>query len=212
MANKENREKNRQSSLRQKNEQNFQLVCKKLLPFSPIAIGVIVFTLLLFFVPWTNIYNTDIYGSEVSVSGWSYLIASITGHYASVSSVYGDLAVPFYYYAESYVVSLGTWTLLAGIALILSLAVQIVATARKSPVLHIPSAVLSILAAVFLIIAFASALSMKNSDILPIFCSGNPACSIRSSAIAPALFAIGAAVLSIFASIRYLKAYKLTKE
>lgn len=201
----------RQQSEQMRKQKQFDQTCRKLNPWGWLALGLIGVALLFCFFDWTDIYNTDIVGTEVEVNGWSYAIAGLTHNYSSTASVYGDMAVPFYYYATSWVETLGLLTVLAVALALVSAAVQIVGGVRKTLMLNVVTAVLNLAAAVLLTACFATALSMSGSDILPVYCSGNPACSIRSFAILPALAAYGAAAVSGITAAMYLKAKKLLK-
>lgn len=187
----------------------YEATCAKLLPFSIVGIALSVAVILLFFVHWATIYNTSIGGNEVQISGFNTFFAAITGGYSKTDSLYGDMAVPFYYYAKSYCQASGIFTILAFIVSVLGLFLQVLATKLHS--LHISVVFLNGLAFLLLLACFIVSLSMANSDILPIYCSGNTACSIRSYAILPALCALASCVLSVFNTIKYAEAEKILK-
>ena len=54
-----------------------------------------------------------------------------------------------------------------------------------------------------------SSLALNGSQILPVYCSGNPACSIRSDGWFPLLSGVAALPLSVIATIRYRAARRL---
>ena len=62
---------------------------------------------------------------------------------------------------------------------------------------------------ILLIGCLIAALSLNGSQILPIYCSGNPACSIRSDGWFPLLSGVAALTLSVIATIRYRAARRL---
>ncbi len=183
----------------------------KLKPFAAIAVAILVAVLLLFFVNWAYVYNTDIPGTEVSFSGWSAAVSGITRDFMSTSSIYGDLAVPFYYYAQSYCTRLSTLTLIALLVIVVTLVLQIVAFVKKNYNMNLIAAVTGLVCAVLLFICNQTALSMKNGDILTIYCQGNPACSIRSMAFVPAIFMLVAVAVNVFICIRVMQARKALK-
>ena len=61
------------------------------------------------------------------------------------------------------------------------------------------------------IASFIVALSMKNGTILSRYCSGNPACSIKSLIIIPALLALISSLPSAIACKKYFAVKKLLK-
>ena len=48
-----------------------------------------------------------------------------------------------------------------------------------------------------------SSLALNGSQILPVYCSGNPACSIRSDAYFPLIAAFAALTVAIVAAVKY---------
>ena len=203
MASREQRDEIRRQNMQRNKEKAFQASCATLKPFPIIAACVLVLAVLLMLVPFAEVYNTDINGPEVKVSGWSFAIAAVTGGYSSVSSVYGDMAVPFFYYAESYCLSLAPVALISLILLLVGIVLEIVARVKQAPVLNCAAAAVCVVAAILLIVCTSIARGMNNSDILPYYCQGNPACSIRSYAAFPAIIALVAAGLNILASVKY---------
>ncbi|MBQ1492435.1 MAG: hypothetical protein IIZ39_10805, partial [Blautia sp.] len=155
-----------------------------------------------------QIYNTDIPGVEVTTNGFSFLAAAVTGDYTSTGAIYKDLAVPFNYYAESWCFRMGLATLAAGITLLIALLAQLVTLLGKVYMLNLLSAVAGLLSGISLLVVFFIGTTMKNSDILPIYCSGNPACSIHTYAIVPAIALLLMGILNLPAFFSYTKAEK----
>ena len=62
-----------------------------------------------FFFGWCYVYNTS-YGVEVNCSGWNFICMSFSWNFKSTNTVFGDIAVPFYYYAKYYVIVLEVMT------------------------------------------------------------------------------------------------------
>ena len=172
----------------------------------------LVLLLLLLFVNFADVYNTtEGVGVEVKVSGWSFIMSALTGQYESPNAIYGDLAMPFYYDAAQWCETVATFALLSLVVILFNIAVQIIAVVKKMYVLNVASAILSVVTAVLLIVCFAEGLAMKDGTILSRYCSGNPACSIRSYAIVPAIFSLGGCVLSVFTTVKHFKASSLLK-
>ena len=164
--------------------------------------------LALFLVPWAEIYNTDIAGVEVTTHGFSFLAAAITRSFTSTAAIYKDLAVPFYYYAQSWCISIAWATLAAFLGLLVGLIAQVLTVTIKAYACSLICAIGGILGSIGLLIAFILGRSMSTSDILPIYCSGNPACSIHSYAFVPAIPLLIAGVLGLIAYVSYAKAAK----
>ena len=210
MANKKRRNEIQQAHQRKIQGQKYDAAVKKIRIFPIIAIGISVLVLALLFVTFANIYNSAV-GVEVKVSGWSFAIAGLTGKFTSPDAVYGDLAHPFYTFAAKWCESIATLTLVAAILVLVMIIVAVVSIIRQNYALNLISAVLSLAVFVLLIVCYVKGVDMVHSDIIPIYCSGNPLCSIQSYAIFPALFALGVVPVSIIAAIKYFIARKLLK-
>ena len=208
MASREQRDELRRANMQQRKEKDFKAATAKLNPYPILALCLLGIALLLMFTAFAEVYNTDINGPEVKVSGFSFAIAGITRQFSSAASVYGDIAVPFYYYAESYTVNLATMALIAFVLLAAGIVMQVLARVKGAQ-LNIAAAAVSILAAVLFFVCLGIANSMTGSDILPYYCSSNPACSIRSYAVFPAILALLAAGFNIFAVVKYFQVKKL---
>ena len=199
----------------QKKEAEYKAATDRLPILSWCALAAIALALLLFFASWAHVYNTDMNdgagGWEVSVDGWACLAAGVTHDYTSSSPVYKDMAVPFYYYAPGSVETLCLLTLAAFVAAAVSLILQLAASMGKRHGLLLPAGVACAAGGALLAACFASALSMSGSDILPLYCSYNPACSIQSQAVLPAVCMLGGAALNISAALQYKKARAIIK-
>ena len=203
MANKKERE---QRLLEEKNKQ-IASTQNKTLKFHGIMIALCAACLLCFFFNFAEVYNTAV-GTEVKVSGWSFFSAAISGNFSSTGASYGDIAVPFYYYAKSYTTIVGTLSVVCVFLLILTLLVNIAVLATRSHSLTFLSLILSILSAILLLASYIVALLMKNAQILTIYCSNNPACSIRSYAIIPCLLAVAYCAVSALTCGKLIRAKK----
>ena len=215
MANKKYKEMNMQKEqerIRKEKEERFTKTCnKELTKFPIIAMVGLAVLLLLFFVDWAYIYNTDIGGKEVSISGFNCLFSGLTGNYTSSDSIYGDMAIPFNYYASAQCENLSIMTLISAVILLILLVCQLVTVITKQHMLNILCAIISVLLSIMLIVCFSMALGMKDSKILPIYCGGNPACSIKSYTIIPAIVALGLTALHGFATYKYYSLRTLLK-
>ena len=179
----------------------------KFLRFYMLAIGILAVIVICYFLNWVYVYNSD-YGIEVKASGFSFIAAALSGKYYSADKIYGDLAMPFYYYAESSCETLGAVTLTAFILIILTIIVLIIAIITKLQGFSFVSVALSLTSSIMLIVTFIVALGMKNDKILSVYCGGNPKCTIGSSAVLPAVLAICATAVQWFAARKLNKIYK----
>lgn len=192
MANKKEREKRMREDLLAK----YKNSRKNNLSLYVWAIAVLVAAILCYLLNWVYVDNSD-FGIEVKASGLSFIAAALTGKYSSTSAIYGDLAVPFYYYGAESCKTLGALTLAAIALNFASAAVLIVTRATKLQELSIISVLTTIASCVLLFAAFVVALNMKNDKILSTYCGGNPKCSIGSFALVAALVTGIAAAMQI---------------
>lgn len=199
MANKREKALREQENLKKK----YQEQSKKILPLYIIAIVVGAAALSFYFFTWAAVDNTA-FGIEVKVSGFSFAIATLTGKFSATGGVYGDVGVPFYYYAESQTVWVGILAFVSLIALLVSIGFVVATLATKNQKLAYASAPIAILSAIAAIVAFFVALSMNGSQILPIYCAGNPKCSIVSYAIVTFLPIAAFAAVQCYALIKFI--------
>ena len=73
---------------------------KKVIAESGIIVGAVL--LLCYFFGFSYVWNTG-YGAEVTVNGWNYIIACLSWKFKATGAAYGDIAIPFNYYAKYYV-------------------------------------------------------------------------------------------------------------
>lgn len=140
------------------------------------------------------------------MSGFNTFFAALTGKYSSAEKIYGDMAVPFYYYAKSYCETLGFLTVAAVSVMILTIILLIISVIKKTYRLNLIVCISFVAETVLLIVCFSVALSMNGSRILHGYCNDNPACSIRSYAIIPAVIALIGAIVSAIPAVRYYRA------
>ena len=202
------REKRRYEDLKRAREEQYKSALSRL---SPLLLSVFLLSILLlalFFCDLSYIHNTDV-GREVSVSVWSYALATVSGSFSSPAAVFGDIAVPFYYYAETGTVLTGILSLVLVIAaLALTVLSAVVFFKRKYDLL--PLLLFAAGVTVLLLVgSLISSLSLNSSQILPIYCSGNPACSIRSDAYFPLIAAFAALAVTVIAAVKYHSAHDI---
>ena len=202
------REKRRYEDLKRAREEQYKHALSRL---SPLLLSVFLLSILLlalFFCDLSYIHNTDV-GREVSVSVWSYALATVSGSFSSPAAVFGDIAVPFYYYAETGTVLTGILSLVLVIAaLALAVLSAVVFLRRKYDLL--PLLLFAAGVTVLLLVgSLISSLALNGSQILPVYCSGNPACSIRSDAYFPLLAAIAMLTVAIVAAVKYHSAHDI---
>lgn len=202
------REKRRYEDLKRAREEQYKHALSRL---SPLLLSVFLLSILLlalFFCDLSYIHNTDV-GREVSVSVWSYALATVSGSFSSPAAVFGDIAVPFYYYAETGTVLTGILSLVLVIAaLALAVLSAVVFLRRKYDLL--PLLLFAAGVTVLLLVgSLISSLALNSSQILPVYCGGNPACSIRSDAYFPLLAAIAMLTVAIVAAVKYHSAHDI---
>ena len=202
------REKRRYEDLKRAREEQYNHALSRL---SPLLLSVFLLSILLlalFFCDLSYIHNTDV-GREVSVSVWSYALATVSGSFSSPAAVFGDIAVPFYYYAETGTVLTGILSLVLVIAaLALAVLSAVVFLRRKYDLL--PLLLFAAGVTVLLLVgSLISSLALNGSQILPVYCSGNPACSIRSDAYFPLIAALAVLSVAIVAAVKYHSAHDI---
>lgn len=202
------REKRRYEDLKRAREEQYKHALSRL---SPLLLSVFLLSILLlalFFCDLSYIHNTDV-GREVSVSVWSYALATVSGSFSSPAAVFGDIAVPFYYYAETGTVLTGFLSLVLVIAaLALAVLSAVVFLRRKYDLL--PLLLFAAGVTVLLLVgSLISSLALNSSQILPVYCSGNPACSIRSDAYFPLIAALAVLSVAIVAAVKYHSAHDI---
>lgn len=202
------REKRRYEDLKRAREEQYNRALSRLFPLLLSVFLLSILLLALFFCDLSYIHNTDV-GREVSVSVWSYALATVSGSFSSPAAVFGDIAVPFYYYAETGTVLTGILSLVLVIAaLALTVLSAVVFLRRKYDLL--PLLLFAAGVTVLLLIgSLISSLSLNGSQILPIYCSDNPACSIRSDAYFPLIAAFAALTVAIVAAVKYHSAHDI---
>lgn len=198
MANKSIQNRRSQEEQQEKFKQSF----KHMRNLDIAAICAAGIAVLCFFFDFAQVYNSNS-GVEVNVSGFSFLIAALTGNFESASTIYGDIAVPFYYYAEDLSLILGAFSLMAMIVALALIALQIWAIVKPHKRLNILSIIVSIALVILLFACFAVGIAMNESKIISVYCSGNTACSIRSYAVIAAVVAVIIVVAEIYNAVRY---------
>ena len=173
---------------------------KKVIAESGIVVGAIL--LLCYFFGFSYVWNTS-YGSEASVNGWNYIISGFIWIFSGFSfkfnktgAIYGDMAVPFNYYAKYYVRVLAIATVVSFIILL----VYILLSALNIKKYHAKLEMISMILLYALSIAFLTcivvALTMNGSKILPGYCSNNPKCSIATLAFFPFFISLIMAIVN----------------
>ena len=162
--------------------------------------------LLMMLVNWAAIYNTDMSGNEIEVSGFNCASAALTDNYKSMDqSKFGDIAV-LNYHAEAYAYRLSVVSLVVLFVLVVHALIAFFGLiTNKQGAFNILTIIFAVAEAVLFIVCHCIAISMNDSGILTTYCNDNPACSVQSQAILPALFAILSLAIPIVAMIRSAK-------
>ena len=159
----------------------------------PILLGLM---LVFFFFGWCYVYNKD-YGVEVNCSGWNFICMSFCWNFKSTEKVFGDIAIPFYYYAQYHVIILEILTTVIFYLTIVLIALAAFNLKKANHKITSVFMVVSIIYSAFLLAAFITALAMNGSKILPKYCGGNPKCSVDSLIIFPFLLSIAIMITNI---------------
>lgn len=169
---------------------------RKILAESGIIVGVIL--LLCYFFGFSYVWNTS-YGSEASVNGWNYIIACFSWKFKETGAAYGDLAVPFNYYAKYYTRVLAVSTTISLGVLLAYIVMSIFNIKKYHPRLEKATMIILYILAVVYLVCVVTALTMNGSKILPKYCSGNPKCSIATLAFFPFFITLITAIVhSVF--------------
>ncbi len=158
--------------------------------------GVIVAVALLlcYFFGFSYVYNTE-YGVEAGVNGWNYIFACFSWTFKSSASIYGDgLAVPFNYYAKYFVRVLSVATTVSFVTILAFTVLTVLNIVKFNKKIEIASMIILYVIAFIFLVCIVTALAMNGSDILPIYCSGNPKCSIATLTFIPFFVSLIAAI------------------
>ena len=208
IAKRSNRKYIEQRMLDEK-KKKYDAANRRLRIFPLISLALAALTLVFMLVDWAAVNNSQS-GIEVRVTGFNCVAAGLTGNYTSTASVFGDIAVPFNYYAASYLRPLAALSVAVMFVVIAHILVEIFASiTNKQGAFHILSIVFCAVQFALFIACYAAALAMKDSEILSGYCNGNPACSIISQAILPALFSLFALASPIFGIVMSRRVKKL---
>ena len=171
--------------------------------FSLATLLMVVILLLMMLTEWAAIYNTDLKGYEVEIDGFNCASAALSDGYKSIDqTTYGDIAV-FNYHARAYVERLSVVSVIVLFVLIVHGVIALFGLiTNKQGVFNILSIIFALAEAALFIACHAIGVSFNDSGILTTYCNDNPACSVQSQAILPALFAILSLALPIVALIR----------
>ena len=192
MANKREKEKRIRESLAMEYEKSIT----KHLQFYCLGIAILLLVIICYLFNWVYIYNSD-YGIEAKASGFSFIAAALSNNYSSATKIYGDLSVPFYYYAKNSCESLGIVTLLSFLLNITTIIVLVIIRITKLFKLTFVSISISLVSSILLVLAFIISICMKNDKILSIYCGGNPKCYIGSLSIFAALLSFFDTIIQI---------------
>ena len=185
---------------------------KKLRIFPLVSLVMTVVLLILMLTNWAAIYNTDMAGNEVEYTGFQSVTAGLGGNYKSLDTdSFGHIAT-FFAYAGGAVKTLSLLSVIVLFVLVVHGLVQLFAViTNKQGAFNVVDAVFAIAAAGLFIGCYAVALSM-NDAMVSGYCGGNPACSVQSSAIIPAILAIFSLACPIVAMILDSKGKKALRE
>lgn len=141
--------------------------------------------------------NTE-YGIEVSANGFNLAFATISGKFKSLDDIFGNVAIPFYYYAKVETIICGILSLITLFSLVAFVVLSYLNIKKPTEKMAKINMIGSFVIAGLFLTTFVVALVMNASDILPIYCSGNKKCSIGSLSIIPAAVGVGNGFLNYF--------------
>lgn len=185
---------------------------KKLRIFPLVPLVMTVVLLLLMLTNWAAIYNTDMAGNEVEYTGFQSVSAGLGGNYKSMDTgSFGHIAT-FYAYVGG---AVKTLSLLSVVVLFVSVVhglVQLFAViTNKQGAFNVLDILFTLAEAGLFIGCYAVARSM-NAEMIAGYCNGNPACSVQSSAIVPAILALFSLASPIMAMILDAQGKKALRE
>lgn len=189
----------------------YKISTDKLMSYYNGAIILALTVILCYFLNWVYVYNTG-YGIEVKASGFSFIIATLSGKFYSTDKIYGDLAIPFYYYAKESCEILGILSLVSLILIIVTVLILIIIKITKFQMITFISILLSLCSSILLVACFVSALEMKNGQILSVYCGGNPKCYIGSLAILASVVSFIGLITQLKAFLKFLSIYSTYKK
>ena len=162
---------------------------KKVIAESGIVVGGIL--LLCYFFGFSYVWNTS-YGSEAGVNGWNYIISGFiwifsgfTFKFKETGAIYGDMAVPFNYYAKYYVRVLAIATVVSFIVLVAYILMSALNIKKYHAKLETATMIVLYGLAAAYLTCIVVALTMNGSKILSGYCNNNPKCSIATLAFFP---------------------------
>ena len=198
MANK----KYLESKIKMEQEKAYQNKRKKLRLFSLAALLLAIILLLFMLSNWAGIYNTSIEDYEIKVSGYNCVSAGISGDYTSADTArFGNMAV-FNYHIPAYIQKLCALSVVVLFVVIVHVIVSLFALiTNKQGAFNVIGIVFAVAEAALFIACYAVGISFNHAGILTTYCNNNPACSVQSNAILPALFAIVSLSAPILAMI-----------
>lgn len=211
MAKKKIKMNNRyeEDKLRRENEKRVASVKTKTRVLSAFSLFVTVLLLLLLLTNWAAIHNSADDSIEVRFTGFQSVSAGLSGNYKSADEgSFGNLAT-FYYFVPSAVRTLCLLTVVTLFVVVVQGIVSLFAViTNKQGMFNVIEILFAAAEAGLFVACYAVARSM-NDPMVAGYCSGNPACSVQSTAILPALFAILSLALPVLRCVLSKKAKKL---
>ena len=162
---------------------------KKLRVFPLISLVMTVVLLLLMLTNWAAIYNSDTGKNDLEYTGYQSVSAGLSGNYKSADiNAFGEIAT-FYGFVPDKVKTLSLLSVIVLFVLVVHGLIELFAViTNKQSAFNVLGVIFTVASAGLFIACYAVARSM-DGVMIAAFC-GNPACSVQSSAIIPAVFAI----------------------
>ncbi|MBO4251794.1 MAG: hypothetical protein J5911_03925 [Clostridia bacterium] len=180
--------------------------------FPLIAIGVSVVCLMLLFLNFANIYNTNMNsgkgGNEIFYTGYQLFFAAISGSFDSPNEkLFGHISV-YNYHTPAETQLSGILVLISVIFVVAIIGLSLWSFLGKKPIFNVVSAAL--FSAIFIMFTVCF-IVIKTSPIMIKYQCNLKVCSLHSLAIIPAIVALIGAAVSCFASVKYFIARKILK-
>ncbi len=157
----------------------------KQIMFLVIGFALSIITLVLFSCGFSYVYNSKISGSEVSVSGYNLISAVVTWDFKNPS--YGDIAVPFTYYAKTMTMILAILSTICFIIVTIGFLLSLLSLIIRNTKINLIAFNFLLCASIALFVTFIFSLFMGTTKIIPSYCGGNKACHMHSLIILPAI-------------------------
>ena len=199
--------KAREEKIKADKKRRYDLSVKELKNYPLIAIAVAIISIIFFLLKFSYIYNSSGKSDEISYTGFQLFFAAISGNFSSANKLFGQISV-YNYHTPTETQVTGVFAVISVIFIVAIIVMSVWAIVGKKPIFNVISAVL--FAVIFILLTACFIITLTSPIMIKYQCNLT-VCSLHSLAIIPAITALIGAVISWFASVKYLKARKLLK-